>query len=49
MSEPENKDEQERDKLLLRLLKSPPQPRPKRARDKRQKSKKIRESSGDEP
>jgi len=27
-------DEQRRDKLLLRLLKTPPQPRPKRARGK---------------
>jgi len=26
--------DQQRDKLLLRLLKTPPQPRPKRARDK---------------
>ena len=27
-------DEQQRDELLLRLLKTPPQPRPKRERDK---------------
>jgi hypothetical protein len=27
-------DGQRRDKLLLRLLKTPPQPRPKRVRDK---------------
>ena len=27
-------DEQQRDKLLLRLLKTPPQPRPKRERGK---------------
>lgn len=27
-------DEQRRDKLLQRLLKTPPQPRPKRERDK---------------
>ena len=28
-------DDQRRDKLLLRLLKTPPQPRPKRERGKR--------------
>jgi len=32
MSNPGNDDDQRRDKLLLRLLKTPPQPRPKRER-----------------
>jgi hypothetical protein len=34
MVEQDKEDDQRRDKLLLRLLKSPPQPRPKRERDK---------------
>ena len=29
-----DKDDQRRDKMLLRLLKTPPQPRPKRERDR---------------
>jgi hypothetical protein len=32
MSDQQNDDDQQRDKLLLRLLKTPPQPRPKRER-----------------
>jgi hypothetical protein len=35
MSDQECGDGQRRDKLLLRLLKTPPQPRPKRERGKR--------------
>jgi hypothetical protein len=37
---------QERDKLLLRLLKTPPQPRPKRDRDKVSK-KRIKKAKPD--
>jgi hypothetical protein len=32
MSEEKSQDDQRRDRLLLRLLKAPPQPRPKRER-----------------
>jgi hypothetical protein len=35
MSNQPTDDDQRRDKLLLRLLKTPPQPRPKRVRSKR--------------
>jgi hypothetical protein len=35
MDDQPSDDGQQRDKLLLRLLKSPPQPRPKRKRDKK--------------
>jgi hypothetical protein len=38
----ENDDQQKRDKLLLRLLKAPPQPRHKRERSK-EKSNRLRE------
>jgi len=34
MSEKPNKEEQDRDELLKRLLKTPPQPRPRRERPK---------------
>ena len=34
MSDQRDDDGQQRDKLLLRLLKTPPQPRPKREREK---------------
>jgi hypothetical protein len=34
MSDQEGNDSQRRDKLLLRLLQRPPQPRPTRKRDK---------------
>jgi hypothetical protein len=34
MSDQQSDDDQRRDKLLLRLLKTPPQPRPKRERAK---------------
>jgi len=36
MGKDENGDTEQRDKLLLRLLKTPPQPRPKRDRGKEQ-------------
>jgi hypothetical protein len=36
------KEEQQRDELLKRLLKTPPQPRPKRDRDKTQSPSKGR-------
>ncbi len=45
MTKPHNRDEEQgvslsRDELLLKLLKTPPQPRPKRERNPKRKSKK---------
>jgi hypothetical protein len=45
MTDQQSDDDQRRDKLLLRLLKTPPQPRPKRERVKGKptiKSRKIK-------
>lgn len=39
MSNDAEKEEQKRDELLKRLLKTPPQPRPKREREKGEKPK----------
>ncbi len=42
MSDHQTDDDQRRDKLLLRLLKTPPQPRPKRERGKEKKANRNR-------
>jgi len=44
MSDQQSDDDQCRDRLLLRLLKTPPQPRPKRERGKEKPNAKKRKS-----
>ena len=45
MSDQRNDEEQRRDQLLLRLLKTPPQPRPQRDRGKEVSQAQSKESS----